>query len=221
MSTAIPRLTYFSLRGRAEIIRLVLAETGMPFEERSVGPYNPSNLPPEFAELKTVGALPFDALPLWEEPGGLSLAQSDAIVRHVARAGKLYGASEREAALCDMAFEGVKDVRMEVMKPMSADPAKRADLRADLVASVLPRWLGYFDRMLAKGGGEGFLAGGGITFADIALWHLLEALTDNDLAAPLEKLPRLVAFKERIQTRPGIAGYLASPKRFPAQRLPG
>jgi glutathione S-transferase len=214
----LPTLTYFSSRGRAELIRLVCAEAGVPYEERSLGVYHPVDKTPAFEALKATGVLPFGAVPLWEEPGGLRLAQSDAIVRHLARTHGLYGRDAREAAHCDMIFAGVDDARTEVRRLITTEPEKRAAFREELRASILPRWLGYFEALLGDGA---FVLGDRPSFADVALFLMFENLHDNDLAAPYTSCPRLAAHAARMAARPGIAAYVASPKRFPVQRLPG
>src|ERR1043165_3189857 len=124
----LPILSYFSSRGRAELIRLVCAEANVAYTERHLGIYHPVDKPPEFEAFKATSVLPFDAVPLWEEPDGFRLAQSDAIVRHVARNHGLYGRDAREAARCDMIFAGVDDLRLEVRRLVTAVPGERAAL---------------------------------------------------------------------------------------------
>ncbi len=216
---ALPRLIYFSTRGRAELIRLILAQAGAEYEEENVGPYDVTSKTPEFLALKTSGALPFDALPLWQEPDGFTLAQSDAIVRHVARAHGLYGADARESALCDMVLEGIKDLINDVGKIWSVEPARRAELRASLDGETVPRWLGYLERIVARNG-TGCAVGRTMTCADLALFHVAERLTDNRLASGLTVCPNLAALAERVRHQPRIAAYASSPKRWPVQLLP-
>lgn len=216
-----PRLTYFSSRGRAELVRLILAEAGVGYEEVRVGVFHPTEKTPEFLAVKGSGKLAFDALPLWEEVDGFSLVQSGAIVRHLARTRGLYGANDSEAARCDMILEGIQDTRDPIMKLASCEPAKRAELRAGITSTTLPRWLGYFNRILESNPAcSGFFVGAGVTCADVAFYQLLEALIDNELAAPLDALPLLQAFKQRMEDRPGLGRYIKSPDRFPAQLLP-
>ncbi|MFT3768821.1 MAG: glutathione S-transferase [Minicystis sp.] len=215
----LPTLTYFSSRGRAEIIRLVCAAAELAYEERSLGVYHPVDKTPDFEALKATGVLPFGAVPLWEEPGGLRLAQSDAITRHLARAHGLYGADAREAARCDMIFAGVDDARVEVRRVITTEPEKRAAFREELRAVILPRWLGYFEKLLGAEG-TGFIVGDRASFADVALFLMFENIRDNGLGGAYESCPALVKHAERMAARPGIAAYLASPKRFPVQLLP-
>jgi glutathione S-transferase len=216
----LPKLTYFATRGRAEAIRLLLAEAGVEYEEVNFDWIPPPERPPALRALVEEGRLAFNAVPLWEEPDGLRLVQSDAIFRHLARTHGLYGSGPREAALCDMVMEGVKDVRMETMQLISTPAAERPALRARLVESVIPRWLGHFERLLEPST-SGFFVGASLTCADLTVFLMLENMADNRFDTTLAAFPKLAAFKARIAERPRIAARLSSPKRFPAQLLPG
>lgn len=215
----LPTLTYFSSRGRAETIRLVCAEAGVSYHERNLGVYDAVDKTPAFHALAETGVMPFGAVPLWQESDGFTLAQSDAIVRHVARTHGLYGRDMHAAARCDMVFAGVEDVRAEVRKLGPAEPARRGELRAELATVTLPRWLAHFERLL-DGNGGGFVVGEAPTFADVALFWLSEYLHDNGFAAAFGSCPRLGVHFAHMAARPGLARYLASPTRFPVQRLP-
>ena len=211
-----PTLVYFHARGRAEVIRLVLAEAGVDYQEHPVGKGTPpvNGRPTDFTALKASGDLPFEAVPVWEEPGGFRLAQSLAIVNHLGRTHGLGGRTPAEAAKVDEWLGGIEDVRAEVRKLAAAPPERRAAVRSELRTATLPRWLGYLDRLLrANRGGQGFAVGEGITVADLALYYLLELLRDNGLGEAIDRYPALVAFAQRIASRPRIAAYLASPKR--------
>jgi glutathione S-transferase len=218
-----PTLIYFAGRGRAEVIRLVLAEAGVEYREHVVGKGTPpvEGRPTDFAALKATGALPFEALPVWEEPGGFRLAQSAAIANHIARGHGLRGRSAIDEARCDEALGAVDDVRQELRKLYAVPAGERAALRAALVSEILPRWLGHLDRLLARnGGGGGFLVGSNVTVADLALWYLLEMIRDNGFGAAVDRTPALVAYAERIGGRPRIAAYLTGGRRPPFTPLP-
>jgi glutathione S-transferase len=218
-----PTLLYFPARGRAEVIRLVLAEAGVEFDEHHVGRGTPpaDGRPTDLAELKAAGVLPFGAVPVWEEPGGLRLAQSAAIANHLARRHGLRGATPLEAARCDELLGAVEDVRGELRKLFLAPAEQRAALRAELAATTLPRWLGDLERHCrASLDATGFAVGASLTVADLALWYLLESLRDNGLGGALDRCPALRAFLDRIAIRPRIATYLASPRRPAFTPLP-
>jgi glutathione S-transferase len=209
-----PKLIYFPARGRAELIRLVLAEAGVTFHEESFKGGD------EFAALKASGRLPFLAVPVWEEDG-LRLAQSAAIANYLARTHGLAGKSSREQALIEQALGAVDDVRLELRKLATTDVAKRPELRAELLTATLPRWFGLLEKLLASNNdGKGFVVGDTLSIADLGLWYLLELATDNGFGAALVDCPKLRDFAARIGARPKIAAYLASARRFPFQPLP-
>lgn len=211
-----PTLIYFHARGRAEVIRLVLAEAGVEYQEHPVGKGTPpvNGRPTDFAALKASGDLPFEAVPVWEEPSGFRLAQSLAIVNHLGRTYGLGGRTPAEAAKIDEWLGGIEDARAEVRKLAAAPPERRAEVRSELRTATLPRWLGYLDRLLrANREGAGFAVGDGITVADLALYYLLEFLRDNGFGEAIDRYPTLVAFAQRIASRPRIAAYLTSPER--------
>mgnify|MGYP001436460910 CR=1 FL=1 len=207
---ALPKLVYFASRGRAEVIRLVAAEAGVAYEEENFKP-------DQFAALKQSGRLPFQAVPIWEE-GGFTLAQSAAIANHLARPAGLRGATARDEALVDEALGAVEDVRNELRKLMTAEPAKRPELRKELNDKVLPHWFGMLERLL---GSNEYLVAGKLSVADLALWYLIEIARDNGFGSALSDTPKLNGLFERVAARPRIAEYLKSPKRWPLTKLPG
>ena len=218
-----PTLIYFPARGRAELIRLVLAEAGLDYDEHLVGQGTPpaNGRPTDFAALKASGLLPFNAVPVWEEPGGFRLAQSNAIANHLARTHGLLGRTAAEAAQCDQLLGAVDDLRVELRRLVTAPAEGRAALRAELTTATVPRWLGFLERLLkANRDGQGFLVGEAVSIADLALWYLLELLQDNGLGAAVAQHPSLVAFAARIGQRPRIAAYLKSSRRSPLVPLP-
>jgi glutathione S-transferase len=217
-----PTLFYFPGRGRAEVIRLVLAEAGVDYDEHHVGKGSPpaNGRPTDLSQLKEAGVLPFGAVPFWEEPG-LALSQSAAIANHLARRHGLLPTDPIEAARCDELLGAVDDVRGEARKLATAAKEKRAEVRVELERTVLPRWLGDLERLLApRLAATGFAVGKSLTLADLALWYLLELLKDNGLGAGLPACPALAAFFGRIAARPRIAAYLASPRRPALVPLP-
>ena len=76
----IPKLHYFSGRGRAETTRWMLAINQIEFKNVAIKDAN------MLAELRNSGKLPFDQMPLLEIDGS-NLSQSSAMVRYLARRG--------------------------------------------------------------------------------------------------------------------------------------
>ncbi len=215
-----PTLIYFASRGRAELIRLILSEAGADWAEHpiTVGKGSPpaNGRPTDFAELKATGQLAFDAAPVWEEPNGFRLAQSLAIANYLARKHGLAGKTPEEQALVEQALGGYEDTRAEFRKLVATPPEQRTKLREEMLQTILPRWFGFYERLLeANGGGAGFLVGSAITSADLALWYLVETARENGFGAALEKCPLVRAHFDRIGARPNLAAYVKSTRRHP------
>lgn len=214
-----PFLYYFSGRGLAELIRLILAEAKVSYTEVSVGSWKPGDQPQAFQDLAKSGIAAYNSLPLWQEPNGLHLVQSKAIVQHLARTYGLYGASPVEHALVDMVYEGVNDLTQNVSKYRSAPADDKLAVKKTIFEQDVPKWLGYFERLLKKNEtGSGFFVGQQLTFADLAVWYVLERVTDEQIAS-LDSFPSLKAFKHNIESRPRIKAHRESPTRFPLQRI--
>uniref|UniRef100_A0A673WJB5 Glutathione S-transferase n=1 Tax=Salmo trutta TaxID=8032 RepID=A0A673WJB5_SALTR len=153
-------LTYFPVRGRAEVIRVMLKDQGAEFDEKVIT-----------MEMWTEGTLKasclFGQLPKFED-GDLTLYQTNAIRRHLARKLGLYGKDQREAALIDMMDEAIQDLLNKYIKLMfeKDDSGKEGYLKA------LPTNLKPFEETLSSNKGS-FLVGDKISLADYALVLLL------------------------------------------------
>jgi glutathione S-transferase len=90
---------------------------------------------------------------------------------------------------------------------------------ADFVKNRIPKYLGWFEQVLAnnrKGGGH--LVGARISYPDLSLFQLVEGLRyafPRAMARIEEKHPRVVALRDAVAERPRIAAYLASERRIP------
>ncbi|KAJ3380528.1 hypothetical protein HDU92_005933 [Lobulomyces angularis] len=219
MTVDIPTLTYFSSRGLCEPIRFVLSEAGVNYKEVGVGAYNPNDQPKEFLELIESGKLPFNQLPIWEEPTGFVLSQSNAILRHLARKYKLYGDSIEENGLVDSIMDAIWDLKYLLRQQHLNEQDKVFEV-------TLPKYFKFFERILEKNSklnNSEFLVGKKITVADIYLFSLLEGLIEslkvNDLNERFNfsQFPLLQKIYKSVSARPGILKHLESSTRYPAQ----
>ena len=81
-------------------------------------------------------------------------------------------------------------------------------------AERLPKYLGYFERLLA--GAEG-LAGGAVCYADLSLFQAVRGLQyafPKTMAGLAPKIVSVMSLADRVERRPRIASYLASPRRI-------
>ncbi|XP_029430188.1 glutathione S-transferase P 1-like isoform X2 [Rhinatrema bivittatum] len=196
-------ITYFPLRGRAEAIRLLLADQGAEWQEEVV-----SEQKWKAGEVDLKKAVAFGQLPQFQD-GDFVLYQSNAILRYLGRKYGLYGNDDKEAALIDMVNDGVEDLRKKyaglVVQHYESDQQK--------YINELPGHLGPFERLLSQNPkGCGFVVGNKISYADFSLLHVLQ----NHLhLAPdcLKAFPLLSAYVERISSRPKLKVYLESEAR--------
>ena len=83
----------------------------------------------------------------------------------------------------------------------------------------LPKFLGYFERVLERNPRRGgWLVGARLTYADLSLFQVVEGLRyafPRSLARVERKHPRLVELHDRLAARPNLAAYLASGRRIP------
>ena len=65
-----------------------------------------------------------------------------------------------------------------------------------------------FSKLLEDNGGE-WLVGSSISYADIAIFNMLDTYFVRNDAASLDGYPLLASLKERVGAQPGIAAYVA------------
>jgi glutathione S-transferase len=89
---------------------------------------------------------------------------------------------------------------------------------ADFVKSRLPKYLGYFERTLARNpSGDRHLVGARLSYADLSLFQIVAGLryAFPRVVQCLEpQHPRIVALHGRVAARPRIAAYLGSERRI-------
>ena len=100
------------------------------------------------------------------------------------------------------------------------DQKKEARRRAtDFVQNRMPKFLGYFEKVLLQNAsGKRYLLGAYLTYADLSVFQVIAGLNyafPHAMRSAARKYPRLLALHSRIQDRPRIAAYLASPRRIP------
>jgi glutathione S-transferase len=69
-----------------------------------------------------------------------------------------------------------------------------------------------------QGRGENYLAGMRVTYADLSMFQIVAGLNyafPRAMARAARKYRRVFALHGRVQERPRIAAYLASPRRIP------
>jgi glutathione S-transferase len=98
------------------------------------------------------------------------------------------------------------------------DQRPEAKRRAALfVRERLPKYLGYFERVLAAGGAR-WMLGARLTYVDLSLFQVVAGLRyafPRAMARRAARYPGLARLHDRVAARPRIAAYLASHRRLP------
>ena len=221
MATAYELYYWPSIPGRGEFVRLVLEEAGVPWVDvgRQAGGMEAVLA---FYEGEH-GGHPIFAPPVLKQ-GELVLAQTAAICHFLGRrhglapedpAGEVH-ALELQLTIADLVGE-VHDTHHPISAALFYEEQKPAAKRraAHFVKERLPRFLGYFERVLEHG--DDWLVGTRVSHADLSLFQALEGLAyafPRAFARTSEATPGVLALRERVRGRPRIAAYLASERRL-------
>jgi glutathione S-transferase len=179
--------------------RLLMALLGIPFEVVDVDTYDGSTRTPEFLARNPIGKVP-----LLEFEDGRHLAESNAILLHLAE-GTAYlpaDAFERAKAYEWLFFEQyVHEPSIAVRRSVLTAPQRAAERTPERLTELLEagnRALAVMERRLS---GADWLAGNRYSVADIALYAYTHVAGEGgyDLAA----YPGITAWLARIAAQPG------------------
>lgn len=208
---------YPHIAGRAEFIRLIFEEADIPYKEHGESIQDIKRL---IIDGEMVG-FPHFAPPMVRK-GSLQLSQTPAICCYLGKEFGLYPEQKEDRlhaeqiSLCchdyiaegRLAFHGVYPVASYFIQQQETQPYIDR-----FVLERLPHWMKYFERVLKTNQeGSRFLFGDKITYADLALFHIIHATEAQfpDAYMQADYMPLLKAFKDRICARPRIAQYLKS-----------
>lgn len=227
--TAPYRLYYWpGLPGRGEFVRLLLEDAGAPYVDVARLPADQGGGPGAVSAWLRPGA---PGQPVFAPPvlvveraeGPLVLNQVANILQFLARRHQRVpdtveaqaAANQLQLTVADVVAE-VHDTHHPLGKSLWYEQQRAAAVEAAALfrRERLPRWLGFFDRALAHGGGTWLL--GEPSYVDLSLAHLLAGLDHSFPIAYAREVPRaLRALRARVEARPGVAAYLASARRMP------
>jgi glutathione S-transferase len=213
-----------TIQGRGEFVRLALEEAGAGYVD--VARKGKRGI----TAMKTLIDSPRIKRPPYAPPflkaGDVIVAQTANILLYL---GPRLGLSPRDEAgrlwvhqlqltISDLVVE-VHDTHHPVSGWLYYEEQKPAAKRrtADFWRYRVPKFLGYFERVLERSGGN-YLAGRKLTYADLSLFQIVEGLRyafPRRMRRFEKRVPRVVALHERVAKRPRIAAYLASARRIP------
>jgi len=215
-----------TIPGRGEFVRLALEEAGAPYRDvarqagKGAGVRALVRLLGERKNDKPPFAPPF------LKAGRLLIAQTANILQFL-------GGRHGLAPLDEAGRYWVQGLQLTVMDfvaevhdghhPIASglyyhDQEQEARRRtADLLANRLPKFLGYFESILARNSrGHRYAAGARLTYVDLSLFQIVAGLRyafPRAMSRAARRYRNLYSLHARIQQRPRIAAYLASPRR--------
>jgi glutathione S-transferase len=214
------------IQGRGEFVRLALEEAGLEYVDVARGPESEGGGPRALAGvLETLDPPPFAPPVLVADD--MVVAQSSNILlflglRHGLApdhaAGRLW-VNQLQLTLADVVDEA-HNVHHPIAGSLYYEDQKPAAKRAAerFIKERIPKYLGYFERVLTGGGETGAgLAGEMLCYADLSLFQVVRGLQyafPNAMKAMQDRLEETLALVERVEKRPRIAAYLASPRRI-------
>jgi len=151
------------------------------------------------------------------EEDDLKIVHPNAIMRYLARKTDLYGKDERERIYCEMWEEQCEMVLQDFwnasfMTQNNLSAFREQELRISYFDQTLVPQLKAICRMMLENE-HAFLIGPKLTYVDIKLYSLLDAL-EREIKLVFASFPLLEAFHKTIDSRPAIKTLNASGKRF-------
>jgi glutathione S-transferase len=213
------------IQGRGELVRLALEEAGADYVDvarRSAG------MPAMMRLLDGSRVERPSFAPPFLKAGKIMIGQTANILlflggRHglapANEAGRLW-THQLQLTIADLVQEA-HDAHHPIASGLYYEDQKAEARRraADFIANRAPKYLGYFETVLARNPAGGrHLVGRRLSYADLSLFQVVAGLRyafPNAMRRIERKLPLAAALHDRVAARPNIAAYLASKRRLP------
>ena len=213
------------IQGRGEFVRLALEEAGADYVDVERGAKGSTTMS------ALLDGASFDRPPYAPpilKAGKLVIAQAANILQYLGPRHGLAPANEAGQLWTHQIQLTVTDFMKEIHDthhPIAGSlyyeeqKAEAKRFATNFVAERAPKYLGWFERVLAQNpSGDKHLVGARLTYADLSVFQIVAGL---DYAFPktmktlAKKLPRVRALHARVAARPRIEAYLASDRRLP------
>jgi glutathione S-transferase len=215
------------LPGRGEYVRLALEEGGASYIDTALLPEPAGGGVPAmtpFLEGEGIARPPF--APPFLRAGRRIIGQTANILLFLGArlalaprdaAGKLW-VHQLQLTIADLVAEA-HDAHHPLGPTLYYEDQKREAKRRtrEFLASRVPKYLGYFERVLERNPGRGpWMVGASLTYADLSMAQTLAGLEyafPRTMAKALRAHPRLARLRDAAFARPRMRRYLASPRR--------
>jgi glutathione S-transferase len=210
-----------SIQGRGEYVRLALEDAGADYTDVTRGDRGMAAMT-GMMEAKA-GTPPF--APPFLKAGKLVIGQTANILLYLGsrhglapktEGGRLW-VHQLQLTVADLVLE-IHDTHHPLGPSLYYEdqraPAKKRT--EDFWNQRVPKYLGYFERLLEENGGS-YLTGRRLTYADLSMFQIVEGLRyafPKRMKGFERKIPGLVELHDRVAARPNIKAYLASDRRI-------
>jgi glutathione S-transferase len=199
------KLTYFDFDGgRGEPVRIAFHAAGVDFEDHRIS----------FDEfMKTRGDMRFTCAPELEVDG-VTVTQSNSMLRYVGKMAGLYPEDDLQALYCDEAMDAVEDMLHQIVQTMGLEGEELKAAREKLADGWLSVFIKGIADILDRSGGD-YFADNRLTIADLKVFVQIRSLRKGTLdhisTDLVDKLaPGLAKHQERIGNDPIVTAYYAA-----------
>jgi glutathione S-transferase len=214
-----------SIQGRGEFVRLAMEEGGARYRDVARESGKGAGIEAMMRLLNDLETPPF-APPILRA-GRLLIGQTATILQFLGprlgiapkSAAGLLWAHQLQLTIADFLVE-IHDTHHPVAGGLYYEDQKKEARRrtADFLKHRVPKYLGYFEKVLGQNAsGKRYMLGAKLTYVDLSMFQVVAGLRYGFPYATRKaarKYPGLFALHTRIQERPRIAAYLASPRRI-------
>ena len=213
-----------AIQGRGEFVRLAMEEAGAEYVDVARGAGGVAAMQKLMNEAGSEYP-PF--APPFLKDGEKLIAQTANILLYLGRrhglaprdeAGRLW-AHQLQLTIADIVDEAHAThhpIASSLYYEEQKDEARRR--AADFIANRIPKYLGYFERVLeCNRRGNRHLVGSRVSYCDLSLFQLIAGVRyafPRAMRRLEPKFPHVIALHDRVAARPRIAAYLKSPRRI-------
>jgi len=217
-----------TIQGRGEYVRLTLEEGGADYVDVARESGKGFGVPALMRFMKGEGVEHVPFAPPFLKAGRFVIGQTANILLFLGSHLGLAPKDERgqlwthqlQLTIADFAVE-IHDTHHPIAAGLYYEDQKKEARRraADFLENRLPKFLGYFEQVLARNPrGDRHLVGAKLSYVDLSMFQIIAGLNyafPRAMARSARKYRRLIALHEMVQERPRIAAYLASQRRIP------
>lgn len=216
-----------TIQGRGEFVRLALEEAGAEYLDVARAPESEGmGIPALLRVMQSESAQRPPFAPPFLKAGDEFIAQTANILAYLGprlglvpsdESGRTW-AHQLQLTVTDFVKEA-HDTHHPIASSLYYEDQQTEALRrsADFLAVRLPKYLGYFETVLARNGGQ-WMIGDAVSHVDLSMFQIVAGMRYAFPRAMAQKegaTPKLVALHDRIAARPRLKAYLASARRIP------